>query len=78
MIRDRYFEEIISVMIPDMFVYCLQLVQWNGVVVELTIADVRTIAVGRQRRAGLLKMSLNKRLQIEHVFWQRICLYVVC
>jgi len=55
MIRDRYFEEIISVMMPDMFVYSLQLVEWNGVVVELTISDFRTIAISRRRRAGLLK-----------------------
>ena len=55
MICDGYHKVIISVMIPNVFVYCLQLVQWNGVVVELTISNVGTIAVNRRRRTGLLK-----------------------
>ena len=58
MIRDHYFEEIIPVMVPRMFVYHLQLVQWNGVVVELTISNVGTIAVSRRRRTGLLKLKM--------------------
>ena len=55
MIRDGYHEVIISVMISYVFVYCLQLVQWDGVVVELTISDVGTIAVSGRSRTGLLK-----------------------
>ena len=58
MIRDSYFEEIVSVMIPRMFVYRLQLVQWNGVVVELTISNVGTIAVSERRRTGMLKLKM--------------------
>jgi len=58
MIRDRYFEEIIPVMVPRMFVYRLQLVQWNGVVVELTISNVGTIAVSERRRTGMLKLKM--------------------
>ena len=47
MIRDRYHKVIIPVMIPRMFVQCLQLVERDGVIVELTISDVGTIAVSR-------------------------------